>query len=170
MAATRPRIKLFTGPTISRWGAKSIGRRRRRRRGVGTNLAIFSYKLIARISNLFTNTLKSVRPIMMMQMMTLIVHKMRRGPCGTGKMWGELCESMDLLTKHPARNAALIERYSDAILNDRGLPRESSMSTVIDAMRQMLVEGKGPVVQMRRWFTIFDAAIRQGSTHVIKCI
>ena len=37
---TAPR-KLLTGPTIPE-GAKSIGRRRRRRRGVGTNLAIFS--------------------------------------------------------------------------------------------------------------------------------
>ena len=126
--------------------------------------------MIARISNLFTNSLKSVRSIMIMQLMTLIVHKLRRGPVGTGKMWNKLCEAMDLLTSHPNRNAALIDRYAEAILNDRGLPKESSMSTVITAMRQMLVEGKGPVVQSRRWFTIFDAAVRQGCTHVIKCI
>ena len=126
--------------------------------------------MIARISNLFTNSLKSVRPIMVMQLMTLIVHKLRRGPAGTGKMWNELCEAMELLTSHPNRNAALIDRYAEAILNDRGLPKESSTSTVLNTMRQMLVEGKGPVVQTRRWFTIFDAAVRQGCTHVIKCI
>ena len=97
---------------------------------------------------------------MLMHLMTLMVHKLRRGPCGTGKMWGELCEAMELLLKYPARNNDLISRYSEAILNDRGRPTESGMTAVLSALAEMLAEGKGPVVQMRRWFTIYDAARR----------
>ena len=94
---------------------------------------------------------------MQMNLMTLIVHKLRRGPCGTGKMWSELCEALRLLLRHPTRNQALIDRYAEAVLNDRGEPRESPTSTVLYNMELMLSEGKGPVVQTRRWFTIYDS-------------
>ena len=113
-----------------------------------------------RLSNLFTNALKAVRPVLDSTLQTLLVHKFRRAPFGSGKFWNGLKETLRTFLdavrtiRHP-----MIQLLAENIANDHGLPLGScdNPKALMTAMRLMINAPIGPKVEMRRWFTFFDA-------------
>ena len=91
-------------------------------------------------------------------MMIMLVHKIRRAPVGSGRFWSEFQEALTSLLEHHSENRELIERYAPFIANDRGESLNSNYCDVLQMMSLMQQEGKGPIVQLRRWFTNYDAS------------
>ena len=114
-----------------------------------------------RLSNVFTNTLRGVRNVLNSTMDSLVIHKFRRAPYGTGKMWRQLQESLDiLLGLSNLRRHPYVQTFLAGIANDHHWPvavLESDSEQLAKALRLMLSDPLGPKVELRRWFTVLLA-------------
>ena len=117
---------------------------------------IFLRDPLHRLSNLFTRALK-LEPIMLMYtQQLLIVHKFRRAPYGGGKFWKGLKEVLSKFLDQARPDHPLLELLGGAIAKDHGYASDAGVD-VIQLARRMVSMPLGPKVQLRRWWTLYDA-------------
>ena len=109
-----------------------------------------------RISNLFTNALATVRPVLASTLQVLLVHKFRRAPYGGGKHWKGLRETLEAFLDDAAGMHPLLELLGPSIADDHRQPYHCT-EQVVELLKSMLRVPMGPKVEMRRWFTFWDA-------------
>ena len=109
-----------------------------------------------KLSNLFTNSLKSTSAILTVVFKHLIVHKWRRAPFGSGKFWRGLQESLEIVTNACGPKHPMFEFVYEGIRKDYDDPGMTH-TRAWELLGELLNEPIGPKVQMRRWFTIHDA-------------
>jgi len=109
-----------------------------------------------RISNLFTNALATVRPVLASTLQVLLVHKFRRAPYGGGKHWKGLRETLEAFLGDAAGGHPLLELLGPSIADDHRQPYHCT-EQVVELLKSMLRVPMGPKVEMRRWFTFWDA-------------
>ena len=86
----------------------------------------------------------------------LVVHKWRRAPFGSGKFWRSLQESLEVVLDNCHSSHPVFDFLYDSICADV----DSEVVTHSQAwkiLRSTKGAPLGPKVQMRRWFTIWDA-------------
>ena len=109
-----------------------------------------------KLSNLFTNSLKATGEVLKVVFRHLVVHKWRRAPFGSGKFWCGLQESLDIAMSSYGPKHPVFEFVYEGIRKDYdnlGMTQNQAW----EALREMMREPIGPKVQMRRWYTIWDA-------------
>jgi hypothetical protein len=109
-----------------------------------------------RLSNLFTNSLGTNRTVLTSVLQTLLVHKFRRAPFGGGKHWKGLKETLQLFLGEAGSSHPFLDMYGEAIARDHDVPFMSANQVVV-LLREVLTHHMGPKVEMRRWFTFWDA-------------
>ena len=109
-----------------------------------------------RLSNLFTNSLRGVPGVLSCIMKHLIVHKWRRAPFGSGKFWRALQESLGLVLERCSPSHPIYDLLYESICADHDL-ESSSPDKAHKILQSIKKVSLGPKVQMRRWFTIWDA-------------
>jgi hypothetical protein len=100
--------------------------------------------------------LNTIPSVMTKVMQLLLVHKFRRAPFGGGKHWKGLKETLRLFLREATNHHPLLDMYGEAICRDHGVSFLGP-SQVVALVRQMLGYHMGPKVEMRRWFTFWDA-------------
>ena len=108
------------------------------------------------MSNLFTNALRADGLVMSSVLEILVVHKFRRAPYGGGKFWKGLKEVLAAFLKTAAPSHPLLELLGDSIRRDHGKSETASVTGLANEMLHMPI---GPKVQMRRWWTFYDAGL-----------
>jgi len=110
-----------------------------------------------RLSNMFTNAIGSVRPALAATLQTLVVHKFRRAPYGGGKHWKGLKETLSVFLREATGSHPMIDLFAEDICRDHRQAWTQSPSQVLGLLGKMLEVPMGPKVEMRRWFTYWDA-------------
>ena len=109
-----------------------------------------------RLSSLFTNSLKSTSGVLNVVFNHLLIHRWRRAPWGSGKFWKEQKETMELFIENCKHTHPIFEHMMQGIATDHGV-EGAPAEQVWQLLQQFKHEPMGPKVQMRRWFTIWDA-------------
>ena len=89
-------------------------------------------------------------------MQVLVVHKFRRAPYGGGRFWKGLKEVLAAFLEHAHIDHPLFQMFGDSICRDHGVAAGSDVRKLASKMLSMPL---GPKVQMRRWYTFYDAAL-----------
>ena len=110
-----------------------------------------------RMSNLFTNALRAEASILSSVLRVLVVHKFRRAPYGGGKFWKGLKEILAVFLSQASASHPLLEVLADSIARDHGAARGADIRALAGEMLHMPI---GPIVQMRRWYTYYDAGLK----------
>lgn len=113
-----------------------------------------------RLSNLFTNAMRTVPSVMISMLKIHVIHKYRRAPFGGGKFWRELQETLRLLLDHSDHLHPMIDIYATAIARDHNMSPDrvaNNPALLQELLRHMLVGPLGPKVELRRWWTFYDA-------------
>ena len=84
----------------------------------------------------------------------MVAHKFRRAPYGGGKFWASLKGSLRVFLDQAGPEHPLLQLLGPSIARDHG---ESTTENVEGHLRRMLTMPLGPKVEMRRWFTFYDA-------------
>eukprot|EP00959_Pyramimonas_sp_CCMP1952_P369592 7741374-Pyramimonas_sp.AAC.1 len=111
-----------------------------------------------RMSNAFVNSMRGVRRSMRVGWELLVVHKYRRAPFGSGRMWTELKETLLILRKAGVYHPALRD-LATPIARDKGLAPDGVVGSKHEMNRLMdefLKAGRGQRVETRRWWTLYD--------------
>ena len=107
-----------------------------------------------RLSNLFTNAIRADVNILASTMQITIVHKFRRAPYGGGKMWKGLKEVLEVFLRQASEDHPLLQRFGPSIADDHGGGEGRDVRSLA---KFMLTLPLGPKVQLRRWYTLYDA-------------
>ena len=106
---------------------------------------------------MFTNAIGSVRPALAATLQTLVVHKFRRAPYGGGKHWKGLKETLSVFLREATGSHPMIDLFAEDICRDHRQAWTQSPRQVLGLLGKMLEVPMGPKVEMRRWFTYWDA-------------
>ena len=109
-----------------------------------------------RFSNVFVNAVRAVPDVLSSALQVLIVHKSRHAPYGGGKMWKGLKEVLKSFLDCARPDHPLFIMCGDGIRREHG---KGHVTDVRVLARRMLTTQIGPIVQMRRWYTKYDAGI-----------
>ena len=112
-----------------------------------------------RLSNLFTNALKSTPGVLTTVFKHLLIHRWRRAPWGSGKFMKQMKETLDIFIRTCKPTHPIFEFMVEDIAKDHGV-EGASVQQVWNIVTDFNSEAMGPKVQMRRWFTIWDAGWR----------
>ena len=119
---------------------------------------VFIRDPLHRLSNLFTNSLRGAPAVMTAALRGVTVAHFRRGPFGSGKFWSELKDTLILFLRRATLGNPVIQIFAEDIAKDHG--RQSADLSWGELKRRievMLVDKIGPVVQLRRWWSVYDA-------------
>ena len=108
-----------------------------------------------RLSNTFTNAIKSVRRVLEGVFCLLALHRYRRAPYGTGRFWSSLKETLGLLLASSTHEHPMFDMFFEPIARDH--VKSCSRQQAFQLLSGMLTAPLGPLVQLRRWFTLWDA-------------
>ncbi len=91
----------------------------------------------------------------------MVVLKYRRAPFGGGRFWQQARETISLLLDN-IRDLALhpvVQSFVPGLARDAGLPAEDfdSPGTIAQVLAVLVNSPIGPRVEMRRWWTFYDA-------------
>ena len=101
---------------------------------------IFIRDPLHRLSNLFTNGLRSVLRCFEAASRMVVVARYRLGPCGTGRFWAELCETLRLFLKKASLEHPLIQMFHRDIARDHGIYRPLTWPELRRCMCVMLAD------------------------------
>ena len=93
-------------------------------------------------------------------MQVLLLHKFRRAPYGGGRFWNGLKQVLAMFLEAAHREHPLFELLGESICNDYGTTLAANNDDCRPLLKLLLAEAKGPRVECRRWFTIYDAGRR----------
>ena len=109
-----------------------------------------------RLSNVFVRALQGVPTLRAHICDALALHKFRRAPFGTGRLFRECKETVALLLQRWEECHSLIEPFVPSIAADHGV--SPGMENVRAALEEFCRRPLGPRVELRRWFTFIDMA------------
>ena len=120
-----------------------------------------------KMSNVFINSLRGVFPLFRSVMDVLQIHKYKRAPFGGGRFWRAARETLVLLLSTLNREPhAVMLIYAAAIERDLGLT--SGTLDDISQYKSQLIRvanmSVGSRVEMRRWYSYYDAAVELDQT------
>ena len=93
-------------------------------------------------------------------MQALLLHKFRRAPYGGGKFWNGLKQVVRMFLESAHPEHPLLELLGESICNDYGTTLAACGGDCRPFLQKLLQEAKGPRVECRRWYTIYDAGLR----------
>ena len=110
-----------------------------------------------RFTNCYLNAMRAVPQAFRMVHSVLLVHKFKRAPFGGGKFWREAQSAAKILANHGPTLHPLLEQYLAAIAQDLGV---SALDLAEDPSQitAAMTDNVGPRVEMRRWWTHYDAS------------
>ncbi len=114
-----------------------------------------------RMSNAFNNATRGVKRAMQAAMSTLLVHKFRRGPWGSGRFMRELRETMQIV-RHRGYGHPILVDFLPQIARDCDLCAEDLQddpSTLRRILDHFILSGHCQRVETRRLWTPYDANI-----------
>ncbi len=125
-----------------------------------------------RISNAYNNALRGIKTSMSCAMNTLLIHKFRRGPWGSGRFMREMRETLQIV-RHQGLGHPMLLDFLPQIARDNNLDPDELQSTpgrlrrLLDAF---ISSGHCQRVETRRWWTLWGAnLVLDGWWHVLLC-
>lgn len=93
-------------------------------------------------------------------MQVMLLHKFRRAPYGGGRFWNGLKQVLRMFLSSAHSGHPLYELLGESICNDYGTTLQDAGGDCRPLLRRLLQEAKGPRVEARRWYTIYDGGLR----------
>ena len=111
-----------------------------------------------RLSNLFTNALRAELRCFDGASRLIVLAKFRNGPCGSGRFWTELKETLRLFLSRASLDHPVVQMFLPEIARDYG--KHVGLLTWEEAKRLMFkmnADMGGQGVDTRRWWSIYDS-------------
>jgi len=110
-----------------------------------------------RLTNAYLNAMRSVPPAFKVIQQVLMVHKYRRAPFGGGKFWRQAQGAIAVLTNGGTHGLGIFDMFARSIAADLGIEPDV-LEREPHRLMEAMDEGIGAKVEMRRWWTHYDAS------------